>query len=590
MTRREALRRPAGRVLFGLVLLAGLSVLGAERGRRAYSGTSDEPEHVQACRELRSGPGVVSNFEHPVLMKLIGAAGLPGLPSDRPEDEIRHARRLFPFVFGLLVLVSGGWAAYRAGPIAGLAVAAIVGLEPSLRGHAPLVHTDLLLTTLFVSTAAALDVSGKIRSFRTSLLILSGVVFGFALTAKYSALPFLPVLLVAATFRIRGFGRPPRLSPRRRRRDRGALPSPEPTSWRSAATRAFLLVGLPALLVGSFVQQAVVAGTTSKSSLMDGVDRKFRHFPFHQEAMSVTSALPRGFAAYAAGLYWVRASSIPGSRINYFLGEIHGKGSFLYFPVALALKLSTVTVLALLLAGAAGARLLFGRGPGRRRRRRLLAARALLPAFLGAAYAGAAMLSDVNIGVRHVFPAVPLFLVAAAGVARTASRSRLRTALCVGAVALTGLEAAAYLDREIPFGNRFAGGPGGLRRFLSDSNVDWGERLGKVFERAGKGDLGRVGVVSLTWDPVGAQAVGARLLEEFRPGDVDTVFVSVFVQDVGDALAKSRSPYPKIVEFREFLVPLLGSIHAEADRIEPFRDEYLLIRLRPALSPPAPSH
>jgi hypothetical protein len=199
------------------------------------------------------------------------------------------------------------------------------------------------------------------------------------------------------------------------------------------------------------------------------------------------------------------------------------------------------------------------------------------------------MLSNVNIGVRHVFPAVPLFLVAAAGVARSTSRNRLRTAICIGAVALTGLEAAAYLDREIPFGNRLAGGPGGLRRFLSDSNVDWGERLGEVFERAGRGDLGRVGVVSLTWDPVAAQAVGARLLEEFRPGEVDTVFVSVFVQDVGDALARSRSPSPKIVEFRGVFVPLLRSIHAEAVALEPFRDEYLLIRLRAASSQPAPS-
>jgi hypothetical protein len=583
-------RRTRAIGLAGLLALAALSVGAADRGRRTYFSTADEPDHVRACRQLRSGPGVVSNFEHPVLMKLLGAAGLPPAAMDRPVEEIRSARRVFPFVLGLLVVVAGGWATYRAGPLTGLAVAALVGLEPSLRGHAPLVHTDLLLTTLLVAAAAALDLSGSPRSPRKGLLVLSGAVYGLALVAKYSALPFLPVFLAAATFRIRGFstGVPP--SEKKGRRGRGKVPRAGALPWHKAAARSVLFVGLPALLVGACVQQAVVGTTTTKANLLRGVDQKFRGYPYHREAMGFVSTLPRGLSAYAAGLLWVRISAVPGARINYFLGEVSGEGSFLYFPVALALKLTTATVALLLAAAvAAGIRSWRGTDPSRRRRLRLLAARALLPALLGAAYLGAAMLSNVNIGVRHVFPAVPLFLVAAAGVVRTVARPRLGLGLLAVVVALSGLEAVGSLGREIPFGNRLAGGASGLRRVLSDSNVDWGERLGDVFERAKAGDLGRVGVVSLFWDPVEARSAGVDRLDEFRPGDADTVFVSVFIQDLGEALERSSSAYPKLVEFRGFFPPLLEALHRQAASVEPFRDEYLLIRLRPVSSPPAPT-
>jgi hypothetical protein len=583
-------RRISPLLLAGLLAIAALATWGADCGRRAYFTTADEPEHVQACRALRSGPGVVSNFEHPVLMKVLGALALPSDPADLKVDEVRAARRLFPYLFGALAFVSGLWAMRRSGPAAGLAVAALVGLEPSLRGHAPLVHTDLLLTTLLVSAAAALDLSGSPRAPKKGLLVLSGIAFGLALTAKYSALPFLPVFLAAAAFRIRGSAKRGLPAAKGRRRTRATEPRPVQPSWRPAVTRSLLAVGLPALLVGAGVQVAVVGSTTSRADLLEGIDAKFRGYPYHQEALGIGRNLPGGLSAYAAGLFWVRASSVPGSRINVFFGKASGEGSFFYFPVALALKLTTATVVGLLAAAvAAGACGLWRSGPGRRRRLRLLAARSLLPAFLASAYVGAAMLSNVNIGVRHVFPAVPLLLVAAAGVLRTFARRPLRTAICLAVVALAAIEAGAYAGREIPFGNRIAGGPAGLRRVLSDSNVDWGERLGDVFERAKRGDLGRVGVVSLFWDPEAARNAGAARIVRFRPGDVDTVFVSVFMEDLAAALERSPATYPKMVEFRAFLASLLGPIRSAAVSVEPFGDEYLLIRLRPPSSPPGPS-
>jgi hypothetical protein len=350
-----------------------------------------------------------------------------------------------------------------------------------------------------------------------------------------------------------------------------------------------VLVALPALLTGALVQQFAVAATTSHADLVRGVDVKFRGFPYHAEAMAAASTLPRGLSAYVAGLLWVRASAHPGARINYFFGEVSGEGSFFYFPVALALKLTTAAVCGLVAAAVAVGVTRFRRATaGRRRRLRLLAARGLLPFFLGAAYLGAAMLSNVNIGVRHVAPSIPLFLVAASGVFMTVTARRLRVPFVVVTVFLAGLEAAASFGREIPFGNALAGGASGIRRVLSDSNVDWGERLGAVYARASEGDLGRVGVASLFWDAQAAKEAGVVWVDDFVPGQVDTLFVSVFLWDLGPAFERNREEFPKIVSHREWLSVFMRRIREAAASVEPFGDEYLLIRLRPAASPAAP--
>jgi hypothetical protein len=154
--------------------------------------------------------------------------------------------------------------------------------------------------------------------------------------------------------------------------------------------------------------------------------------------------------------------------------------------------------------------------------------------------------------------------------------------------ALSLLEAGVYLKREIPFGNLLAGGPQGVRRVLSDSNVDWGERLDAVFARASEGDLGRVGVLSLFWDEHAAAAAGVVLAEDYVPGRLDTLFVSTFLWDLGPALERSRESGRKTVYFREWLGPWVRRVRADALSVEPFLDEYLLIRLRPDAPPPAP--
>ncbi|HKC24307.1 MAG TPA: hypothetical protein VKF32_06175, partial [Thermoanaerobaculia bacterium] len=293
-----------------------------------------------------------------------------------------------------------------------------------------------------------------------------------------------------------------------------------------------------------------------------------------------------GTAAYFAGLALVKASSAPGVRYNYFCGRLSGEGFPLYFPVALAVKMPTALLAALLALCAALAFALIRAGPKRRRRvTRALAARGGFPAALAFLYLLLCASSHVDIGVRHAFPVYVLSLVAAAGAARTlVRRARTLRALAAAVVALSALEAGARFGQEIPFGNLLVGGPAGVHRVLSDSNVEWGQAQGALFERVRKGDLGRVGVSSVTLDE--PEAIRAGVVE--RPDNVaklaglDTVIVSIHLSDVAHAIETNHERFAKYDELRGWLVPLVRAVEARAASVEPLGVEYRIYRLRPA--------
>jgi hypothetical protein len=606
-----------------LVAVALLALLGAEIARFSLWTTADEPAHLAAAREWRYGPGMVSNFEHPVLMKVL--AGLT-LPREKPAMEIeetRAGRALMPFLFAGLAVVTGLLTRALAGDAAGLAAAALIALEPTLRGHGTLIQSDVLVTFLLVAAALALEYAARSGAWKT--LVACGVLYGFAMAAKYSAVPFLAVFTLVATLRLAsgktgGFslkvnagdaaGRPaaaPRAPARSRRSShsrkkhaRETLEASSPQSDTRPGLFHFLRISLrtlpsvlaffvgPALVTLFLIQFLAFAGT-SNAAFRAGVAEAFKGLPQERAALALARAFPKSIAAYGAGMLFVQGGVGPEQRFNYLFGEISGTGHRLYFPVALGIKLTTATVL-LILAALVAAGVLLARGG---RRRRLLAARAFWPGALGGAYLLAACASNLNIGVRHALPVVPFAIAAAAGVMRTFFRRRRTFAIALGAVVLAaGAEAGARMGHEISFGNLLCGGPAGVPPILSDSNVDWGQEQGKLFERVRRGDLGRVGLAALSVDESGARAVGILGQVVGPDAPVDTVFFSRFLWDVAAAAEKNTENSPKFIWIRGWLPPLRRGLEARAISIEPFGDTQFLMRLRPPMpstaSPSAP--
>jgi hypothetical protein len=588
---------PRARFAIALAALACVALAGAERARFSEWTTSDEPPHLAAAREWRTGPGMVSNFEHPVLMKVIAGTTLA---AERPVleiDETRAGRAAIPFVLALLVVATGLLGRAVAGPAAGLAAAGLLAVEPTFRGHGTLVQSDVLVTLFLVAAAFALEKAAQAAAGERRWLFASGVLYGLAMASKYSAFPFLVVFAAVAALRLRLGSKSTRELPLKvKRRDapgRGSaapaasvrsdrplhpLRNPSSSLLLPALSSVVLLV-LVALTTLALVQLLAYAGTTDEA-FRQGLRAAFEGLPQEGAVVALAKRFPKWVAGYGAGLLFVQGVAGTGERFNYFLGAVRGTGSLLYFPVALGIKLTTAAVLGSLGALLAGAVALFRSST----LRPLLISRAGMPAVLGGAYLAAACDSNVNIGVRHALPCVPFLFVAAAAAAVSLLENRprgLRAALAT-VVLLAAGESALRLGREISFGNLLVGGPAGVPPILSDSNVDWGQEQGLVFARAARGDLGRVAMASLLVDESGATRAGIAGLALKPDADVDTVFFSRFLWDLAAAIEKNTDAYPKFVWLRGWLPPLRRGLEARATSTEPFGDAYLLLRLRPA--------
>ncbi len=150
----------------------------------------------------------------------------------------------------------------------------------------------------------------------------------------------------------------------------------------------------------------------------------------------------------------------------YAFGRWSDRGWWWYFPAAWLVK----TPLVALAAQALGIVWVL------RRSSRLSAAWPLLVA--PAVFAASASAASLNLGVRHLLALVPCLAVLAGGAAAALWE---RGTPARASVLAAGLVLAAGTLRvhpdEIADANLLAGGPDGLWRVLSDSNVDWGQAL-----------------------------------------------------------------------------------------------------------------
>ena len=91
-------------------------------------------------------------------------------------------------------------------------------------------------------------------------------------------------------------------------------------------------------------------------------------------------------------------------------------------------------------------------------------------------YLGAAMMTHINIGLRHILPIYP-FVLLACGKPISALQSRLSPRWLLLLLALPLLELATVYPHCLAFFNQLSGGPRHGLMLLTDSNIDWGQDL-----------------------------------------------------------------------------------------------------------------
>src|SRR5262249_23576798 len=107
---------------------------------------------------------------------------------------------------------------------------------------------------------------------------------------------------------------------------------------------------------------------------------------------------------------------------------------------------------------------------------------------------GVAMTSDLDYGLRYVFPILPFLAVWCASLAAGGRMRRPRRlpALPWALLAPMALEGALALPYPLAFFNVFAGGPGRGDRIVNDSNVDWGQGLVALRDELRRRSIGKI--------------------------------------------------------------------------------------------------
>jgi hypothetical protein len=273
-------------------------------------------------------------------------------------------------------------------------------------------------------------------------------------------------------------------------------------------------------LLGGFAAVAAFALVVTGALYgFQGVGRRLERFSFGSQPMralqaTVLGALPSPLPEwYLRGLDYetFRAER----RLNPFfmLGEVYDEPRPEYFGLALLVKTPLPQLVLVVVAIAAALQLLSRRSDDARRAREG-AVHLLVPAvWLLIAFS---FFVGGNLGVRYVLPILP-FLYALAGIlGPMCERKSVRTAV-IGLMAASGLAAVSSAPRFVSSFNVLAGGNQGGYRFLSDSNLDWGQDLRDL--RAAMDGLGlrrvRLSYFGLV-DPAlyGIEAIGPDATDE----------------------------------------------------------------------------
>ena len=410
------------------------------------------------------------------------------LPADSNEcpdsDGFIQSMRVRMLVLSVLCgAIIAWWGWQLGGRRVAVAATMLFCLDPNFLAHGALVKNDVPLTLIGVGLFLAVWRAG--RRLTVANLVAIALLCAAAVTTKFSGLLFGPI--VAILLLGRAIGR-----------------APWPTFWRTLERRREKLVVVAVALlfcfvvswIGTWAAYGFRFGPTTDPSISVNLKRmsvytamteltmKLGHPPGPEEiegwqpsamtqailAMDLMRALPQ---AWLNGLLYTYQSAL--LRPTYLLGEYSQTGWWYYFPVAIATKTPTATLLAAIAAMVVLV-LVCRTADGRATLATWTTACLVVPPAL---FLASAMRSNLNLGLRHVLPVYPFLYLGIALAVGWAWRQRAAVTKWTSAVIalLVALETGAAFPNFIPFFNTPAGGARGGLNILGDSNLDWGQDL-----------------------------------------------------------------------------------------------------------------
>lgn len=430
--------------------------------------TYDEPAHLAGAIGNASDRDLDWNYEHPPLVKAtVGLVlRLSGVESPAAEGSLPHyddyvrgveildadgndvdsiARTIRIVMTGFALMTGIGLFLLSRelfGPVAALVPLSLFTFLPDVLGHGRLLTIDLPVAGFILFTLWRLS---KLRDTPTvGAAAIAGLWFGAALLTKYSAVFWSPVFLLLVVKQVQA-----------------SAVNVRPVAVVQVAA-AFVGVAAAMIWIGELLIEPALG--FSQAVPADG----------SAALHSAVSWLPLP-RPYEMGIRHVLHAA--DGRTSFLLGSTYDGGRIYYYPLVTAMKLPVAT-LGLVLAGLWAAA---------RQRRREVDIVVLLPAL--AIYA-LAMVSPMNIGLRHVFPAMLLLLVPTGMIAARAGAPGRR--VIVGVVVVAALTGLSSYPHHLSFVNGLWGGADSGPDLLADSNLDWGQDLLRLRDELGERPRGDV--------------------------------------------------------------------------------------------------
>lgn len=381
-----------------------------------------------------------------------------------PEVVLRLARLPVLLVTMLLGLGVYAWSRELFGPLRALISVVLYAFAPNVLAHGRLATSDLIVTAAFFFAAYSFW-RFLCREKRRSVLF-AGIFLGLAMLSKLSAILLLPWMLLAALIEV--------LLPQKARASTGIVLSRSRRAGRLVlallAVSALALVTIAAGYLPDLPTWISPGPTDSPGSTANA----FRPDPAASRVDSTPAVARPNILrhlpvppAYADCVLELQNKMRDG-HVSFLCGDYRTHGWWSYFPKAFAVK-TTIPFL-VLLAGAVG----MSFRPGRDFAYLLLA-----PGLFFAA----SMTSPLNIGFRHVLPAMPFLFVACGGILPRATHTLGRHVLLGATILLVGWHVAESLfiyPDYLAYFNEFVGGPRNGYKCLVDSNLDWGQDVGRI--------------------------------------------------------------------------------------------------------------
>jgi tetratricopeptide (TPR) repeat protein len=360
--------------------------------------------------------------------------------------QMRLAAGLLALAFSLTVFFA---AREMFGDRTALVALAITVFDPSVLAHSALVTTDIGVSLFFLLSIYCFYRYAKNPT--VVRLVVAGVAAGLLLATKHSGILLAPMLVLLMAREIWVSEKGARLR----------------TTLRMAGAFASIVV-IGVVVLWSFYgfrYAARPAGMKMSTTLADYVAPFPAPIPGIINGIGAMHLLPE---SYLIGLVDVERMAV--FYPTYIFHTNYSHGVWFYFPSVLIIK----TTLGLLAMAALTFFALFSR--------RLKWGRELyylvVPAFF---YLLVAMVSNMNIGARHLLPFyIFLFVLAAAGATALAVSNRKWAMVCAVLLAAHIVSSLANFPNFMPYANEAWGGAANTHNLLSDANVDWGQQLYQV--------------------------------------------------------------------------------------------------------------